>query len=310
MPLRLSAEQYFKILDSLPDHVFIFSADGEYLHVFGGADNQVGSDCKQFVGLTLYDAMPSEMAALFHDYIKATLEANQTQRVEYHFDKEQMQGLPFESHGYESLWIEGILKPFYMDNGEQVVIWSAKNITEKHYLQMKLQKLSEIDSLTGVFNRRAFLNHVCDELDTNNGDSTLMMFDIDWFKHINDRYGHLSGDAIILHIIELICHELQKISQAQIIGRLGGDEFVLLLSNLNGQQGKAFAERVRNKVDTIPYQVDKQSIHVTISIGISQFASGENNYKGVLSRADKAMYYSKHNGRNRVTLYEEVFRSL
>lgn len=122
MPALLSSEQFFKILDSMPDHVFIFSKNAVYLHVFGGVDNHVGSDCKQYQGLTLYEAMPEDIAGMFHDYIKETLRTQQTQYVKYHFTNQHMQVLPFESDAYGELWVEGILKPFTMESGEDVVI--------------------------------------------------------------------------------------------------------------------------------------------------------------------------------------------
>ncbi|BCK11612.1 hypothetical protein VCSRO207_2708 [Vibrio cholerae] len=86
--------RYYTILDSLPDHIFIFSESGRYVDVFGGAENETGFDCKDFIGRHLHDILPSEMADEFLGYINRALSANTTQRVKYKFEEEQMIELP------------------------------------------------------------------------------------------------------------------------------------------------------------------------------------------------------------------------
>ncbi|UPW19045.1 PAS domain S-box protein [Agarivorans sp. TSD2052] len=153
---NLSSQQYFRILDSLPEHVFIFSEQGEYLSVFGGQENKVGSDCKEYIGRTLFDVMPADMASQFHQFITKTLDSNQSQTVKYHFNSQHLQDLPFGSEQHQDLWIEGIIKPFVMDDGKRVVIWTARNVTDKHYMEIKLKELSETDALTGDLKSSCF----------------------------------------------------------------------------------------------------------------------------------------------------------
>ncbi len=302
MPALLSSEQFFKILDSMPDHVFIFSKDAVYLHVFGGVDNHVGSDCKQYQGLTLYEAMPEDMAGMFHDYIKETLRTQQTQYVKYHFTNQHMQVLPFESDAYGELWVEGILKPFTMESGEDVVIWTARNVTEKHYLELKLKELADIDALTGVLNRRAFILKMTELVDSvADQTAALLMFDIDFFKKVNDTFGHNAGDCMIKHVIDVIGLELRD---SDIIGRIGGEEFAVILHHTTARQALNIAERLCLSIENTPCYLDDEPIFVTVSIGIAQINADEFEYKYVFQRADKAMYHSKRNGRNCVTVFE------
>ncbi len=305
----LSSEQYFKILDSLPDHVFIFSEQGEYLHVFGGIDNHVGSDCKEYIGKNLYDVMPSDMAVKFHNYIKATLKTNQTQYVKYSFNNAHLEVLPFESEAHNELWVEGILKPFIMDCGNRVVIWTARNVTDKHFMEVKLKEWSEIDELTGILNRRIFMSHLSMAIKSYpkcNTDTSFLMLDIDHFKKINDHFGHQIGDYIIKHVTNICQLELRDID---IIGRIGGEEFAIILNNTCEQKAYDIANRLRLRIQNTPYELNDSSITVTISIGLSQLQESDHEYKDVFSRSDKAMYYSKRKGRNRVSIYDSTLMS-
>ncbi|EJL6273211.1 PAS domain S-box protein, partial [Vibrio cholerae] len=149
--------RYYTILDSLPDHIFIFSESGRYVDVFGGAENETGFDCKDFIGRHLHDILPSEMADEFLGYINRALNANTTQRVKYKFEEEQMIELPAHVPKPMQIWFEGIIKPLPLLEGEErTVIWTAKNITQQQMLEQRLKILSEMDTLTEVHNRRSF----------------------------------------------------------------------------------------------------------------------------------------------------------
>lgn len=305
MQKGLSSEQYFKILDALPDHVFIFSEQGEYLHVFGGGENKIGSDCKEYIGCKLHDAMPDDMAMMFQDSIKKTLDTNQVQYMKYHFSNEHMQTLPYELEVHDELWVEGILQPFTMDCGTRVVIWTARNVNDRHYMEVRLRELSEIDVLTGILNRRAFMSKLSLALKSYRRYQTntaFLMLDIDHFKAINDRFGHLGGDEIIQHVTDLSKLELRDVD---VIGRIGGEEFAIILANTTIQQASDIANRLRQRIESSPYRIDGLEFVTTVSIGVSQFEPDDDECKYILTRSDKAMYHSKRNGRNRVTVFDE-----
>lgn len=218
--------RYYTILDSLPDHIFIFSESGRYVDVFGGAENETGFDCKDFIGRHLHDILPSEMADEFLGYINRALSANTTQRVKYKFEEEQMIELPAHVPKPMQIWFEGIIKPLPLLEGEErTVIWTAKNITQQQMLEQRLKILSEMDTLTEVHNRRSFsslLSQAIKEYDIYGVPFSLILFDIDKFKWVNDTLGHPAGDDVIKYVVKVIQQELHL---TDVIGRLGGEEF-------------------------------------------------------------------------------------
>ncbi|MDO6527867.1 diguanylate cyclase [Motilimonas sp. 1_MG-2023] len=300
------SERYFTVLDSLPDHVFVFSESGIYVDVYGGAENATGFDCKPFIGQSLFDIAPPEMANDFLSYITAALETNQTQTVTYKFDKQDMIDLPADVPVPQEIWFEGIIKPLpLVENGERTVVWMAKNITERHYLEQRLKELSEIDELTGVFNRRSFTSTLSNALlhdRPHQQNHSLLMVDIDRFKLINDSIGHVAGDAIIKHIVFVI---QQQLSETSYIGRIGGEEFAILLSDMTLSEATKFAEQLRVKVKDTPCIAGDYIVNATISIGVTTINKDDSDIKDILHRADTAMYYSKSKGRDNVSQYSE-----
>ena len=128
------------------------------------------------------------------------------------------------------------------------------------------------------------------------------MIDIDKFKNINDTYGHIIGDKIIILLANKLMNSVRK---SDTIARFGGEEFAILLPNTNIMQANNFAQKLRKEVEKITYKDSTIVINFTISLGVSEFDSKEDsNIDGVLNKADKALYKSKNSGRNRVSIYK------
>ncbi len=301
------SERYFTVLDSLPDHVFVFSETGIYVDVYGGAENATGFDCKPFIGRSLADVAPPEMANKFLTYITLALETNQTQTVIYKFDKQDMIDLPAHVPIPQEIWFEGIIKPLpLVENGEKTVVWIAKNVTQRHYLEQRLKTLSEIDELTGIANRRALTGKLLKAMQnfhSNHQPHSLMMIDIDRFKLINDSIGHAAGDEIIKHIVSVIQRHLNSTS---FLGRIGGEEFAVVLHNMALSDATAFAEQLRVEVKNSPCTLGDYVINATISVGITTICEEDSDIKDILHRADTAMYHSKTKGRDSVSQYSEA----
>ncbi|WP_432459271.1 diguanylate cyclase [Agarivorans sp. QJM3NY_25] len=300
------SKNYYQILDALPDHVFVFSEAGEYLEVFGGEENETGFDFKDYIGKTLHDVLSHDRATEFLDYIKKTIQSDTTLVVRYHFANETMLKLPDSFIVPDTLWIESTIKPLpTLVNGLKRVVWTARNITLRHHLQEQLKKLSETDELTGILNRRAFMEKLAGELhryQRYKNDTCLLMLDIDKFKSINDLLGHKSGDQAIKHVTDICSKEIRTVDY---IGRLGGEEFAIILSNTCLQQALEMAERLRRKISNSPCVVENYTVHVTVSIGLSQIEVQDDSSEQIISRADEAMYFSKKQGRDRVSIFNE-----
>ncbi|TQQ54324.1 GGDEF domain-containing protein [Vibrio cholerae] len=297
--------RYYTILDSLPDHIFIFSESGRYVDVFGGAENETGFDCKDFIGRHLHDILPSEMADEFLGYINRALSANTTQRVKYKFEEEQMIELPAHVPKPMQIWFEGIIKPLPLLEGEErTVIWTAKNITQQQMLEQRLKILSEMDTLTEVHNRRSFsslLSQAIKEYDIYGVPFSLILFDIDKFKWVNDTLGHPAGDDVIKYVVKVIQQELHL---TDVIGRLGGEEFGIILRDSDNNKAFKVAEQLRIRLAESMCELETCSVRVTISLGVTQIMPKDSSMRHLISRADKAMYYSKMHGRNQTCCYE------
>lgn len=162
------------------------------------------------------------------------------------------------------------------------------------------------DYLTGVYNRKYFTLKLQEEFSIakeNDKDMACIIFDIDHFKQINDRFGHLVGDEVIQHVSSL-CE--QCLDTDALIGRFGGDEFMILLPNSDVDDAKMLAETLIRTVREEPLIMDKKAIEVTLSIGITDnhYLSPRNTDE-MLTIADQGLYQAKEAGRNRCCQYRE-----
>jgi two-component system, cell cycle response regulator len=303
-------DRYYTVLDTLPDHIFVFSESGVYIDVYGGEENATGFDCKPFIGKRLHDVAPQALADLFLSYIHAALRTNKTQTVKYKFDEEDSLDLPEHVIKPRDIWFEGIIKPlpisFYNEN---VVLWIAKNITTQHHLELRLKYLSEIDALTGVLNRRAFtqtLEKSIHHYQVSHQSFALIMYDIDRFKRVNDTLGHMVGDEVIKHVVA--CSQ-RVLPPSAVLGRIGGEEFAIMVNGLTLETTQQLAERLRVELERHPCDTEKYSISVTVSVGIAEISPQDQNTLAIISRADSAMYHAKNNGRNQVMLYKTPFEA-
>lgn len=192
-----------------------------------------------------------------------------------------------------------LLKPF--DQQElKYRIGIGKRIVK---LEHRIMLLATTDPLTGVLNRRAFMERMEEELHRShreNASLSLTLADIDHFKMINDRYGHQAGDLVL----ERFTEQLSKSSRPyDFVGRYGGEEFVICLSGVDALQGRLTAERMRERVEEMKIILpdSSQSIQITASFGVASLSRGsKESLDSLIKRADDAMYRAKREGRNRV----------
>jgi diguanylate cyclase len=169
---------------------------------------------------------------------------------------------------------------------------------------LELDRLGRIDGLTGLLNRRAWENSMLSEFrrfPRSGQKSSLVMFDIDHFKKVNDTYGHQAGDEVI-RIVSALLQENKR--EVDIAGRYGGEEFCIVLIGSDNQGGMLFAERLREAVEATEVIYEDLLIKFTISLGISEINDSLKSHTEWLEQADKALYQSKEGGRNRSTLFK------
>lgn len=181
-------------------------------------------------------------------------------------------------------------------------LWLYRDITERKERELELRRLATTDILTGLPNRRHFLERMEQELARFHrfGKSTaLLMIDIDHFKLVNDRHGHAAGDAVLRHFAGLTLATLRKID---LIGRLGGEEFALILPGTDAEGAHLYAERLRRAVEEHACLAGAVEVPVTVSIGLTLFETSDIGTDLPLARADAALYQAKQEGRNRVEM--------
>ncbi|MEE8321974.1 MAG: diguanylate cyclase [Gammaproteobacteria bacterium] len=198
-----------------------------------------------------------------------------------------------------------IVKPF--DPHElRVRIRAGKRIIElQSELLMAKQDLflqSRTDSLTGVLNRRAIFSQVETELSRvrrENKKISLSMLDIDFFKKVNDTYGHMAGDEVLRDVVKRINNVIRIYDSLGTLGRYGGEEFLLIIPGTKEEDAYGIFERIRTAIVETDFPVNGSNIQVTVSQGVVTW-DGHEKADDLIARADKALYQAKENGRNRV----------
>ena len=192
------------------------------------------------------------------------------------------------------------------DNRPVGILYVERDITERKRLQEELQQQATTDGLTGLTNRRHFLELAHNELKRAvrlNHPMAIALIDIDHFKSINDALGHAAGDQALLAFTK-ICQN--KIREIDIFARFGGDEFVLLLPETSFEQAYKVVERIRLLLATQPINLGGRLVSTSISSGISTLSSVHENIDTLLSQADQALYRAKEAGRNQVVGYLDL----
>ncbi|MDH5648993.1 MAG: GGDEF domain-containing protein [Gammaproteobacteria bacterium] len=161
-------------------------------------------------------------------------------------------------------------------------------------------RASMTDPLTGIYNRSVMesaLNRESGLALRHKTPLSLIILDIDNFKHINDTYGHQAGDELIIALSQTISKELRK---TDMLARYGGDEFTILLSNTDRLGATTLANNLRKKIESTSYSVNDEELDITVSIGVSTSQDSDNTSNDLFLRADEALYQAKREGRNRV----------
>lgn len=301
------------MLSALPDPVFVLTESGRYAALIGGQDRQHYHDGAHLVDFSLYDVLPTAKADWFLEQIITTLAHGQLRIVEYGLAGSDVDGLDTQQGPEGEIWFEGRIQPLPMPvKNERAVVWVACNITRRHQLETQLQLLSETDELTGASNRRKLLDALTLSLRRFRERQTptaVVLMDVDYFKTINDRFGHIAGDKVLRGIAH---RAMAHLREGDLFARFGGEEFALLLPNTTLDAAQVIAERLRLAIASGDFLPDGESpqpeknpqLKVTVSMGLSLVQSQDQDIEAVLRRADDALYQAKRNGRNCLVVEE------
>ncbi len=197
---------------------------------------------------------------------------------------------------------------FMLGAVSQFFISSLFVLMLSYKLNQSLESIATIDGLTSILNRRGLedaalkMQDMCKRI---NLSMTVILIDIDHFKKVNDKYGHLTGDDVLRHIAKVVAGILRS---SDVFGRYGGEEFCAFLPNTTESDAFGLAERIRAGVEASPLKLDRGPIKTTISIGVADSVRAGYDFKGLVAAADGALYSAKNGGRNQVVSYTQITR--
>lgn len=172
----------------------------------------------------------------------------------------------------------------------------SSSAIEKARLYESTKSLAIRDGLTGLFNHRHFQELLAEETEKKSSPVCLLLIDIDRFKRLNDRYGHPAGDEVLKELAKL----LERSDGKRTAARYGGEEFAVILPGVGEEEGFRIGESVRDSIENTLFQVQGESLRITVSIGVATYPGQAQGREDLISMADKALYKAKEQGRNRV----------
>ena len=201
---------------------------------------------------------------------------------------------------FTAFLILSILVKYYIIKKE---IAEDKADAEIERLMSKLENQASTDPMTGLYNRRFFMEHAdlrLKECLRNNKSFSIIYYDIDKFKSVNDIYGHAAGDAIICTVAEISSNQVRPYD---LVARFGGEEFIIFLPDADIEVAEMIAERLRKSVEEKEIDHDSQMLNVTISLGVVNSEGNMSDLNELIGIADKALYEAKEGGRNRTVIF-------
>lgn len=293
--LKISEERFRRIFETTGVGMSQEGLDGRFLlvndtfcHITGYSREELLNQKKNFQALTHPDDLPSQLR-LLDRFCQGEINR---------YDLEKRYIRKDGTIAWVKLSI-ALLKDTALSPMSLIV--AAQDITRLKGLQQELELRAHIDYLTEIPNRRYFMElaeHELARAQRYGNDVAILMLDIDYFKQVNDQYGHKAGDKVLHKIANIMQGMLREVD---ILGRLGGEEFAIVLPQTNRRMAMEVAERLRNHVaDTVLMLDDGTSLSVTLSIGVAMMTPRLVDLDSVMGQADKGLYQAKAGGRNKV----------
>ena len=303
----LAAQEQFArtTLDAIPENICVIDATGTILNINRAwrnfYDHNFAGAAQTGYGLGMNYLAVCHTASGPGAQEAAAMEAG-LQRVitgeEEFFELEY----PCDSPAEKRFFVARVTR-FHGDSGH--VLISHENITSRKRAERELELMATTDSLTGLANRRQFMVQAENERARTvryGGQLSVLALDLDYFKTVNDSFGHQAGD-LVLQQVARVCRE--SLREIDLVGRIGGEEFSVLLPQTSSQQAMNTAQRIRHTLANTQVTLeDSQTIRFTVSVGVATMGHDVVDLDTLLDHADQALYAAKRAGRNRVCCYQ------
>ncbi|HEY3328105.1 MAG TPA: PAS domain S-box protein [Novimethylophilus sp.] len=293
MALRASERRFRKVLESAPIGMALLSLDNHFTQVNRAFCRISGYGWEELLNLTVEDITHPDDTRSYQSIAQHL----KTGGIDtYEIEKRYIQ------KDGQIVWVLLTASLLRDDEGApQRIIKQVQDIIHRKKLERELERQAHTDYLTGLANRRHFLElaeHEIAHARRYGGELSVAMLDLDHFKNVNDTYGHQVGDVVLKELAKICQRTLREVD---VIGRLGGEEFAILFPETGGNEAYDIIERLREAIATTAVPLEHaQTLHFTASIGIASFVRADANIDILLNRADKALYEAKISGRNRI----------
>lgn len=286
------------VMDHIPELVLVLDAHDRILDANRTMERWLGRSKEEMIGQD-----PLEVFRHWPEMINRMLFSSEETRQE------------LEIPGVPPTMLELIVTPIFDKETHQLSgrVIVAHDITERkllanHLAQLtkKLLEQSIRDPLTGMFNRRFLAETLDKEIAKSSRENSLLsiiMMDVDYFKKFNDTYGHKCGDFVLKDLANFLTENSR---QGDIVCRYGGEEFAILMPNASEKDAFERAEFWRREYSAKVLHFEGKELNTTFSAGVATYSANEREGEAILHAADFALYESKSNGRNQVTLYRPV----
>lgn len=300
MELRLhrSEEKFRLLVENSHDIIYTLTADGTCTFVSPVWTRLLGHDTSEVIGKSFREFVHPDDRADCEAFLETVIATG-----------ERRSGIEYRILSKDGKWIwhTSSAVPFRDENGKVAGFYGiSSDVSERRKFLEDLERKATTDELTGVHNRRYFIELAMNEVKRAmrlDHPLSFALIDIDLFKHINDTWGHAVGDRALVHFARIVRENIREID---ILSRFGGDEFVILLPETDSAATCEILERLRSVLAARPLEVDGVTIPLSISAGVSccdGSANSGDSLDSILIRADKALYRAKEGGRDRVAVF-------
>jgi diguanylate cyclase (GGDEF)-like protein/PAS domain S-box-containing protein len=281
------------ILVASPDPIFVLDRDGSFIYANDATSKIFALACKAFIGKTIFD-LNLPFAPELHRNLEAVVVDQSPYRGRIHHTFASNQGERFEY----------VLAPVLNeDQNPEVAVCILRDITKQALAEEQAWHSAHHDQLTGLPNRRLFLDRLEQELKhakRNNQPLSVLFLDLDGFKEVNDSFGHEAGDRLLSVAADRIT---SCVREDDTVARLGGDEFTVILS---GAEKRKDVEQIANTIIEAlaqPFDIAQQAVRISASIGTTFYPEDASSPTALLEAADHAMYKAKKSGANQMCFY-------
>lgn len=288
--LRKTEEQFQRMMNTMLDVFYRTDAEGITRYVCPAVQQVLGYSAEEIIGRPAANFYPNpadreqlKQAILAHGFVRdfpGQMRRKDGQIIDISISSTIILDEEGKFAGVEGIW---------------------RDITERRKLERELERRATTDELTGIANRRTILDGLTAALERfhrKHRPMVVLILDLDFFKRINDEFGHVAGDRLLKAIVRAVQHEIRTIDH---FGRLGGEEFIIILEDTRREAATQIAERILHRVRHTTFDLaTPHPIHMTLSIGATESQAIDETLTALLERADSALYAAKNQGRDQL----------